>query len=825
MSTVPDKDNKAPDPKEVQAPKAGDSQVAKVEDKAHQAGLQEAQGADALKIIQKQAENTATAHVPGLTIVDNGKAVKPGEKSEGVKSYVNAALAISTEAVSAVINEAEKGIKALGKAVGIGGDAEGEGKKTDVAAAKSGDKSHAADKAPAANAGDKTQTAGTNKVITDGGSVAIGGPITGDGRVNRDSVIFRGPTTSQPGSGAERQVATGTDATKSNPIAPENGLIKASLVTPSEIAPDAKAKEVATPRPELDVTRAVPTRYSDAANGITRDQKDNIVRTEDGKGNGFEYFRDEKTGEILGANSLKDGKTNVALGGPSDKYAIDETTKLPIVIHPDKSTTSYDDSGKQITRNADGLTTSVKLADGTFTSYTYQNDTMKSSLTKYPGDAGTKEQLFTPSGTVTVTRDASGAASVMAEVPGANAIQVNPGDAIRTNASSQVVIASANGNERVVFGDGNSQLTEKSTGQTSGYTLKGEIVSVSGSPQRAAVAEAPKPPAAVEAPKPKTTDTPSPVVANLEATKLPQANPGDAPVVVPPAKQLEPAKDAPAVAKDGPAVAKDAPAAKPGEPEKEKSYLEQAKDLAGKVADGTVAAVSVAADAAISAAKAVKEFVVGPDDIKFGDEKYSKSGDKWKGADGKLYNDVAFDKDAKKLVLKGVDGSVEEHLQSGEKVITSKDANDRSNVVKLDASGKPTEVTTDGQKLQFDPSTKKWTDDTGRAVNDVTYNAANGDVSVNWNGTTIQTVSRSGESNVTDAQRGFSAKYDAKGNLTEVQDKFSLYKVTEDPAKPGQPVWKDSDGNTCRKSLFTLSLAKCRLSKTTRNQLESVLMA
>lgn len=129
MSTVPDKDNKAPDPKEVQAPKAGDSQVAKVEDKAHQAGLHEAQGADALKIIQKQAENTATAHVPGLTIVDNGKAVKPGEKSEGVKSYVNAALAISTEAVSAVINEAEKGIKALGKAVGIGGDAEGEGKR------------------------------------------------------------------------------------------------------------------------------------------------------------------------------------------------------------------------------------------------------------------------------------------------------------------------------------------------------------------------------------------------------------------------------------------------------------------------------------------------------------------------------------------------------------------------------------------------------------------------------------------------------------------------------------------------------------------------
>ncbi|MBK9206758.1 MAG: hypothetical protein IPL73_30960 [Candidatus Obscuribacter sp.] len=56
MSTVPDKDNKAPDLKEVQAPKAGDSASCKVEDKAHQAGFQEAQGADALKIIQKQAK-------------------------------------------------------------------------------------------------------------------------------------------------------------------------------------------------------------------------------------------------------------------------------------------------------------------------------------------------------------------------------------------------------------------------------------------------------------------------------------------------------------------------------------------------------------------------------------------------------------------------------------------------------------------------------------------------------------------------------------------------------------------------------------------------
>jgi len=651
VSTVPDKDNKAPDPKEVQAPKAGDSQVAKVEDKAHQAGLQEAQGADALKIIQKQAENTATAHVPGLTIVDNGKAVKPGEKSDGVMGYVNAAVAKGTEAVSAVISEAEKGIKAIGKAVGIGGEAEGDGKKTEVAAAKSGDKSQAADKAPAANAGDKTQTAGTNKVITDGGSVAIGGPITGDGRVNRDSVIFRGPTTSQPGSGAERQVATGTDATKSNPIAPENGLIKASLVTPSEIAPDAKAKEVATPRPELDATQLGPARYSDAAGATTVKSDVPIPK-----------------GEIAGLNR------------PQQAAAIAD-------------------------------------AD------------LKSAVLKQPVET---PRMVAPQ-----------------EAP-------KPPAAVEAPKTPAAVEA----------------------------------------PKTPAAVEAPKTPAAVEAPKPKTTDTPSPVVANLEATKLPQANPGDAPVVVPPAKQLEPAKDAPTAAKDATAEAKDALAAKPGEPEKEKSYYEQAKDLAGKVADGTVAAVSVATDAAISAAKAVKEFVVGPDDIKFGDEKYSKSGDKWKGADGKLYNDVAFDKDAKKLVLKGVDGSVEEHLQSGEKVITSKDANDRSNVVKLDASGKPTEVTTDGQKLQFDPNTKKWTDDTGRAVNDVTYNAANGDVSINWNGTTIQTVSRSGESNVTDAQRGFSAKYDAKGNLTEVQDKSGLYKVTEDPAKQGQPVWKDSDGNT-----------------------------
>ncbi|MBK9206756.1 MAG: hypothetical protein IPL73_30950 [Candidatus Obscuribacter sp.] len=46
-------------------------------------------------------------------------------------------------------------------------------------------------------------------------------------------------------------------------------MIKASLVTPSEIAPDAKAKEVATPRPKLDAPQLGPARYSDAAGAAT----------------------------------------------------------------------------------------------------------------------------------------------------------------------------------------------------------------------------------------------------------------------------------------------------------------------------------------------------------------------------------------------------------------------------------------------------------------------------------------------------------------------------------------------------------------------------
>ncbi|MBK9204731.1 MAG: hypothetical protein IPL73_20315 [Candidatus Obscuribacter sp.] len=43
-----------------------------------------------------------------------------------------------------------------------------------------------------------------------------------------------------------------------------------------------------------------------------------------------------------------------------DKYGIDATTKLPVVIHPDKSTTSLDGKGGEVVRDADGLTTSVK---------------------------------------------------------------------------------------------------------------------------------------------------------------------------------------------------------------------------------------------------------------------------------------------------------------------------------------------------------------------------------------------------------------------------------------------------------------------------------
>jgi hypothetical protein len=62
----------------------------------------------------------------------------------------------------------------------------------------------------------------------------------------------------------------------------------------------------------------------------------------------------------MGANSLKNGVTNIAIGGPGDKYGIDATTKLPVVIHPDKSTTSLDGKGGEVVRDADGLTTSVK---------------------------------------------------------------------------------------------------------------------------------------------------------------------------------------------------------------------------------------------------------------------------------------------------------------------------------------------------------------------------------------------------------------------------------------------------------------------------------
>ncbi|MBK9206757.1 MAG: hypothetical protein IPL73_30955 [Candidatus Obscuribacter sp.] len=108
--------------------------------------------------------------------------VKPGEKVRWRYGLCQCSGGKGTEGCVRSHQRSRRSIKAVVKAVGIGGEAEGDGKDGEVAAAKSGDKSQAADKAPAANAGDKTQTAGTNKVITDGGSVAIGGPITGDGR-------------------------------------------------------------------------------------------------------------------------------------------------------------------------------------------------------------------------------------------------------------------------------------------------------------------------------------------------------------------------------------------------------------------------------------------------------------------------------------------------------------------------------------------------------------------------------------------------------------------------------------------------------------------
>ncbi|MBK9206753.1 MAG: hypothetical protein IPL73_30935 [Candidatus Obscuribacter sp.] len=377
-----------------------------------------------------------------------------------------------------------------------------------------------------------------------------------DGQNNQTGTLYVGQNGTQ-----YRIMGTG-DNIKSMEISKDNGktFVAVDLANKS-VKLDSTTKLPVITEKTSD-GKLVGTQTYDAKGGIiSRDENNNIVRTVDAKGNGYEYFRDDKTGEIMGANSLKNGVTNIAIGGIGDKYGIDATTKMPVVIHPDKSTTSFDGKGGEIVRNADGLTTSVKQSDGTLTNYTYDGNTVKSSLTKYPDTDVTKEQFFTPSGTVTVVRDSTGVASVKSDVPGAVAFDVQPGQIIKTNALGQVVIESANGNQRTVFGTGTSQYLDKATGAVSLYNTKGELISTTlppapgtggtrpgavpgtvtvgdGSPApslppRGQPSESPKQPA--EAPKPgEPGKTPlEPGKAPVEAPKLPPE----------PAKNLPPVND------------------------------------------------------------------------------------------------------------------------------------------------------------------------------------------------------------------------------------------------------------------------------------------